>query len=196
MSECARLCVDARAGRCFIRDATEITGAAARTRTTRGHESSGWGHARAAAPNSYTVVDARACDRSSRFLSTLPKHISCGSSSSTGASFLPGWWDIDGGLLENKEATEPPPRAPARAPPFWQGRALRRRHEERPGRWGCSRNTERRQSRGSPLRAVNSGFGRTSIHAPAPAGSRSPRTDVARPSRVTSAPPVHLRKNR
>jgi hypothetical protein len=31
------------------------------------------------------------------------------------------------------EPTEPPPRAPARDPPFWQSRVLRRRHDEQSG---------------------------------------------------------------
>ncbi|HEX5076892.1 MAG TPA: transposase [Gemmatimonadaceae bacterium] len=34
------------------------------------------------------------------------------------------------------EPTEPPPRAPARDPPFWQSRVLRRRHYERSGQMG------------------------------------------------------------
>jgi hypothetical protein len=34
------------------------------------------------------------------------------------------------------EPTEPPPRAPARDPPFWHSRVLRQRHEESSGQMG------------------------------------------------------------
>jgi hypothetical protein len=36
-------------------------------------------------------------------------------------------------LRHLREPTEPPPRAPARDPPYWQSRVLRRRHDQQTG---------------------------------------------------------------